>query len=188
MSQMWEKLIEDGQSSLRGCLSLGRVSISKSTGDMCIRLESNRLLSQDEIDQVSSRLSGAFSPTRVVTRVSYAALRDEVLRDPTRALQALRRGVREASPASVPFINWQGGGWTLEDGLLTVCVSTNEALSVMLAQWKTKSAAGTSASATSGSSTDPSASPASSSAPSPAAGSSSSAGSRLSSRARSRSR
>ena len=131
MSQMWEKLIEDGQSSLRGCLSLGRVSISKSTGDMCIRLESNRLLSQDEIDQVSSRLSGAFSPTRVVTRVSYAALRDEVLRDPTRALQALRRGVREASPASVPFINWQGGGWTLEDGLLTVCVSTNEALSYL---------------------------------------------------------
>ena len=44
MSEVWRKLIETDDGELAKCLSLARVSISKQTGNMQVRLNSTRLL------------------------------------------------------------------------------------------------------------------------------------------------
>ena len=129
--QPWEKLIETEDGALAGCLSLSRVSISRKTGNMRVCFQSSRLLSRGEYKLVASRMSGAFPQVRVETRVSYPALKDRVEKDISVASGLMKELVRHESPGSMPFIDWDGKGWQLEGGKLTVCVSSAEGMAYL---------------------------------------------------------
>lgn len=124
--QPWQKLIETEDGALAGCLSLSRVSISRKTGNMRISFQSTRLLSRSEYKLVSSRMAGAFPQVRVETHVAYPALRETVEKDISVASSLMKELVRHESPGSMPFIDWDGRDWKLEDGKLIVCVSSEE--------------------------------------------------------------
>ena len=129
--QPWEKLIETEDGALAGCLSLSRVSISRKTGNMRVCFQSSRLLSRGEYKLIASRMAGAFPQVRVETRVSYPALKDRVEKDISVASGLMKELVRHESPGSMPFIDWDGKGWQLEDGKLTVCVSSAEGVAYL---------------------------------------------------------
>ena len=74
MSEVWRKLIETDDGELAKCLSLARVSISKQTGNMQVRLNSTRLLSSVESTLVEGRFAGAFPAVKVETLISYPEL------------------------------------------------------------------------------------------------------------------
>ena len=129
--QPWEKLIETEDGALAGCLSLSRVSISRKTGNMQVSFQSSRLLSRSEYKLVSSRMAGAFPQVRVETSISYPALKPDVERDISVASSLMKELVRHESPGSMPFIDWDGKGWKLEDGKLNVCVSSAEGVAYL---------------------------------------------------------
>ncbi len=126
MSQAWEKLIETEDGALAGCLSLSRVSISRATGNVRVRFQASRLLTRGEYKFVARQMASAFPQVRVETSVSYPALRGRVEQDISVASGLMKELVRHESPGSMPFIDWDGKGWRLEDGKLTVCVSSAE--------------------------------------------------------------
>ena len=134
MSQPWEKLIQTEDGALAGCLSLSRVSISRATGNVRIAFQASRLLSHSEYKFVSRQMASAFPQVQVSTSVGYAALRDRVMEDVSVASGLMKDLVRRESPGSMPFIDWNGEGWRLQDGKLTVCVSSAEGASYLKAR------------------------------------------------------
>ncbi len=134
MSQPWEKLISTENGALADCLSLSRVSISRATGDVRVRFQASRLLSRGEYKFVAQQMASAFPQVRVETKVSYPALRACVERDLSVASALMKELVRHESPGSMPFIDWDGKGWRLEDGRLIVCVSSAEGAAYLRAR------------------------------------------------------
>ena len=126
MSEAWRKLIETDDRALADCLSLARVSISKKTGNMKVRLNSTRLLTKSEYALIENRFAGAFPAVRVETAVSYPVLHDRVQDDITVALGLFREILKRESPGTAPFIDWSASGWTLRDGRLNISVSSEE--------------------------------------------------------------
>ena len=63
MSELWRELIERESPALARGLSLSRVSISKSTGKMSVRLASGRILSGKEYKIIKNCLEQNFSLT-----------------------------------------------------------------------------------------------------------------------------
>ena len=134
MSQAWEKLIETDDGALLKCLTLSRVSISKQTGDMRVTFQSSRILRRDEYKFVASRMASAFPMVRVQTRVCYFALSDTVRADLSVASGLMKEQIRHESPGSMPFIDWEGRGWSLDGEKLTVCVSSAEGMNYLKAR------------------------------------------------------
>ena len=100
MSEAWRKLIETDDRALADCLSLARVSISKKTGNMKVRLNSTRLLTKSEYALIENRFAGAFPAVRVETAVSYPDLHDRVQDDITVALGLFREILKRESPGA----------------------------------------------------------------------------------------
>ena len=134
MSQAWEKLIETDDGALLKCLTLSRVSISKQTGDMRVTFQSSRILRRDEYRFVAARMASAFPMVRVQTRVCYFALSDAVRADLSVASGLMKEQIRHESPGSMPFIDWEGRGWSLDGEKLTVCVSSAEGMNYLKAR------------------------------------------------------
>ena len=134
MSQAWEKLIETDDGALLKCLTLSRVSISKQTGDMRVTFQSSRILRRDEYKFVAARMASAFPMVRVQTRVCYFALSDAVRADLSVASGLMKEQIRHESPGSMPFIDWEGRGWSLDGEKLTVCVSSAEGMNYLKAR------------------------------------------------------
>ena len=70
-------------------------------------------------------MASAFPQVRVETKVSYPALR-AAWSGTVGGVGLMKELVRHESPGSMPFIDWDGKGWRLEDGRLIVCVSSAE--------------------------------------------------------------
>ena len=126
MAELWKNLIAQEDPALADMLSLSRVSISKKTGQMRVRLRSGKLLDDAQFERVQRLIAGAFPAVGVKVQLEYPDLREQVLRDVTLASPVMKSLVRHESPGCMPFIDWNGKGWALEDGVLTVCVSSAE--------------------------------------------------------------
>ena len=126
MSEVWRKLIETNDGELAKCLSLARVSISKQTGNMQVRLNSTRLLSSVESTLVEGRFAGAFPAVKVETLISYPELGERVRGDIAMALGVLRDKLWLESPGGVSFLRFTGEDWSLEGDRLNICVSSEE--------------------------------------------------------------
>ena len=126
MSELWKNLIAQEDPALAQQLALSRVSISKKTGQMRVRLRSDRLLDDAQFERVRRLIAGAFPAVGVKVQLEYPALRERVLEDVTIASPVMKSLVRHESPGCMPFIDWNGKGWALDDGVLTVCVSSAE--------------------------------------------------------------
>ena len=126
MSELWKNLIAQEDPALAQQLALSRVSISKKTGQMRVRLRSDELLDDAQFERVRRLIAGAFPAVGVKVQLEYPALRERVLEDVTIASPVMKSLVRHESPGCMPFIDWNGKGWALDDGVLTVCVSSAE--------------------------------------------------------------
>ena len=76
-------------------------------------------------------MAGAFPQVKVETSITYPALKSKVEEDISVASGLMKELVRHESPGSMPFIDWNGNGWKLEDGKLTVCVSSAEGMAYL---------------------------------------------------------
>jgi predicted rRNA methylase YqxC with S4 and FtsJ domains len=83
MSELWKNLIAQEDPALAEALELSRVSISKKTGEMRVRLNSEKLLSDAQFDCAQRRIAAAFPAVRVKVSLEYPALRQRVLEDIT---------------------------------------------------------------------------------------------------------
>ena len=134
MAELWKNLIAQEDPALAEALELSRVSISKKTGAMRVRLRCDRILNDAQFECVNRRIAGAFPAVGVKVQLEYPALRARVLEDISVACGLMKSLVRHESPGCMPFIDWSGKGWTLEDGVLTVRVSSAEGLSFLKAR------------------------------------------------------
>ena len=126
MSELWKNLIAQEDPSLADALSLSRVSISKKTGEMRVLLQAPRMLNDAQFNKAQRLIAAAFPLVPVRVEVEYPGLRDAVREDITLACGLLKSMIRRESPGCIPFVDWTGKGWTLEDGTLTLCVSSAE--------------------------------------------------------------
>ena len=131
MAELWKNLIAQEDPALAERLTLSRVRISKKTGQMRVRLRSDTLLGDAQFERAQRLIAGAFPAVAVKVQLEYPALREQVLQDVTLASPVMKSLVRHESPACMPFIDWNGKGWALEDGVLTVCVSSAEGASFL---------------------------------------------------------
>ena len=134
MSELWKNLIAQENPALAEALELSRVSISKKTGAMVVRLRCGHILDDAEFECATRRLAGAFPAVGVKVQLEYPALRERVLEDLSVAGPLMKSLVRHESPGCVPFIDWSGKGWTLKDGVLTIQVSSAEGKSFLKAR------------------------------------------------------
>ena len=126
MAELWKNLIAREDPALAEQLALSRVSISKKTGQMRVKLRSAKLLDDAQFERVRRLIAGAFPAVGVKVQLEYPDLREQVLEDVTIAGPVMKSLVRHESPGCMPFIDWNGKGWALKDGVLTVCVSSAE--------------------------------------------------------------
>lgn len=124
MSELWRQLVANADPALSELIKLARVQISKSTGAMIIVLNAARILSRKEFKVLENAFAGAFPSVRVTVAVQYPAMREAVEKDIRLAMGLLSELVAHESPASMPFLEWDHAEWKLENGKLTVCVSS----------------------------------------------------------------
>ena len=126
MAELWKNLIAQEDAALAEALTLSRVSISKKTGEMRVRLQCAKILNDAQFERTQRLISAAFPAVRVKVQLEYPALREAVQQDISIASGLMKSLVRHESPGCMPFIDWNGKGWSLKDGVLTVCVSSAE--------------------------------------------------------------
>ncbi len=126
MAELWKNLIAQEDVALAEALTLSRVSISKKTGEMRVRLQCAKILNDAQFERTQRLISAAFPAVRVKVQLEYPALREAVQQDISIASGLMKSLVRHESPGCMPFIDWNGKGWSLKDGVLTVCVSSAE--------------------------------------------------------------
>ena len=126
MSQLWNDMIAREDPALAARLRLSKVTISQKTGQMRVRFASDDLLNDAQFSKVERLMSSAFPDVGVKIQLEYPAMQEKVLQDVTIASPVMKSLVRHESPACMPFIDWNGKGWALKDGVLTVCVSSEE--------------------------------------------------------------
>ena len=134
MSELWKNLIAQEDAALAEALSLSRVSISKKTGEMRVRFQSDRILNDAQFERAQRLIAGAFPAVPVKVQLEYPALREAVREDISIASGLMKSLVRHESPGCMPFIDWNGKGWALKDGVLTVCVSSAEGMAYLKAR------------------------------------------------------
>ena len=134
MSELWRDLIAREDADLAARLRLSRVTISKRTGQMRVKLASDSLLNDAQFARVERLMGSAFPAVRVKVQMEYPSMREAVLRDVTLASPVMKSLVKHESPGCMHFIDWNGKGWKLEDGLLTVCVSSEEGAAFLKAR------------------------------------------------------
>jgi len=134
MAELWKNLIAQEDAALADALALSRVNISKKTGEMRVRFQCDRILNDVQFECVQRLMAGAFPGVRVKVQLEYPVLREKVLEDISVASSLMKSLVRHESPGCMPFIDWNGEGWALRDGVLTVCVSSPEGANFLKAR------------------------------------------------------
>ncbi len=134
MSQLWNDMIAREDPALAARLRLSKVTISQKTGQMRVRFASDSLLNDAQFAKVERLMSSAFPDVRVKIQLEYPTMQEQVLSDVTLASPVMKSLVKHESPACMPFIDWNGKGWALKDGVLTVCVSSEEGAAFLKAR------------------------------------------------------
>ncbi len=101
---------------------------------MRIRFQSERILNDDQFAKVQQLMASAFPAVRVKVQMEYPTLREAIAQDIAIASGLMKSLVRHESPGCVPFIDWNGKGWSLKDDVLTVCVSSAEGAAYLKAR------------------------------------------------------
>ena len=126
MSELWRELIERQSPELAGALALRRVSISKTTGEMCVQLCADRLFTRAEYKSVHQAFAAAFPAVGVGLKISYPALKERAEADISSIAPLLIELVRHESPGSVPFLLNGDTDFSLKDGVFTIHATGEE--------------------------------------------------------------
>ena len=134
MPELWRELIAREDAGLAKRLQLSRVRISKQTGRMRVKFSCAEILTDAEFERVERLMASAFPAVRVKVQMEYPALREAVMADISIASSLMKSLVKHESPGCMHFIDWNGVGWRLADGVLTVCVSSEEGAAFLKAR------------------------------------------------------
>ena len=126
MSELWTGLFAESQSELVNNLSMGRVQVSRTTGDLSVCVNSRRILKSHDIRTIETAFKKGFSHVRVNVQVNYPYLKQQVIADIESYKSVIIQRVVSDSPACMPFLEWNGGKWHLENDTLTVEVNSRE--------------------------------------------------------------
>ncbi|MBQ3575042.1 MAG: PHP domain-containing protein, partial [Clostridia bacterium] len=126
MSELWRELIERESPALARGLSLSRVSISKSTGKMTVRLASGRILSRKEYKTLKNCFESAFPAIGVNVDVRYPELKSKVEEDINAATPLFKDLLSHACPGAVHFLDWNSGAWKFDGDRLLINSASSE--------------------------------------------------------------
>ena len=134
MQELWTDYIEPVSPGLTRCLKIERVTLSKSRGNLVVRLQSTRLLTAAERRSLEQGFAAGFPGVSVQVRVRYHALGERLPEGLGELLPCVREHLMHLSPGSVYFIDWNAGNWTISGRDLTIAVATNDGMNYLKAQ------------------------------------------------------
>ena len=126
MSEIWRDLVSSADRDLAALLSLGEVTLSRSTGDMQVKLNASRLLSARERKTVETALKRGLPGANFSLKINYPALKQKVLDDISGYKSVLIARILEESPGSAAFLGWESSVWELKGDVLTISVSSRQ--------------------------------------------------------------
>ncbi|MCR4620810.1 MAG: PolC-type DNA polymerase III [Clostridiales bacterium] len=126
MSEIWKDLVSGADRDLAALLSLGEVTLSRSTGALLVKLNASRLLSTRERDTVETALRKAFPGSQFSLKINYPALKEDVLNDISKYKSVLIGRILEESPGSAAFLGWESSVWELKGDVLKISVSSRQ--------------------------------------------------------------
>ena len=125
---MWTQLMQGESKKLLALISLGGVKLSRSTGDLSITFNAQRLLTDREKELVLTSMSRGFEGQNVSVEFNYPALRETAQSDINAVKKAVIDRVLRESPGCMSFLLWENGAWTLENDVLTINTATREGM------------------------------------------------------------
>ena len=126
MSELWRELIERESPALARGLSLLRVSISKSSGKMTVRLSSGRILTRKEYKTIKNCIEGAFPAVGVSVDVRYPDLKETIENDLSVATPLFKDLLSHACPGATHFLDWSSGAWKNDGDRLFINSASSE--------------------------------------------------------------
>ena len=126
MSEMWPQLMTGESQKLTRLISLGKVKLSRSTGEMEIDFNAERLLTNRETDLIQVSMQNGFPNQKVRVNVNYPALREEARNDINNYKGAIIDRVLRDSPACMPFLIWDDADWSLDGDVLSIQIASGQ--------------------------------------------------------------
>ena len=111
MSEIWKDLVSSADRDLAALLSLGEVTLSRSTGDVLVKLNASRLLSVRERKTVETALKKGLPGSNFVLKINYPALKDKAIEDISAYKSVLIARILEESPGSAAFLGGESSVW-----------------------------------------------------------------------------
>ena len=131
MSELWTQLLTGESKKLTPLLTVDKVRLSRSTGEMEINFNAERLLTNRECKLIEEAMKNGFPKQKVSVNVNYAALKQQALEDINSYKSVVIDRVLRESPACMPFLMWDDADWSIQDGVLYIDISSLEGASFL---------------------------------------------------------
>ncbi|MBQ6645455.1 MAG: PHP domain-containing protein, partial [Clostridia bacterium] len=131
MSEMWTQLMTGESQKLTRLISVGKVKLSRSTGDMEINFNAQRLLTGRECQLIETAMQSGFPKQKVTVNINYPALKEQASVDIDHYKGVILDRVLRVSPACMPFLIWEDAKWTIEGDVLSIGIASKEGASFL---------------------------------------------------------
>ncbi len=122
MSDLWRSLLRQLAPALVQSLALDKVIASRAGDKLIICLHAARLLTGQEFYDILQSFEAGFPAAKVKLRVSYPALKEQVLENPATVSRFTLSILAQEMPGALPYLMGGEAAWRLEDGRLRVPV------------------------------------------------------------------
>ncbi len=118
MNELWRNIFKDVDPALVGCLTLDRVLVSRAGDKLVARFFASRLLEDREFSVLARALRAAFPGAKAYFRVSYPALKEDVLGNIAAYAPFICGLITRELPSAMPFLQWEEASWKMRGDLL----------------------------------------------------------------------
>jgi DNA polymerase-3 subunit alpha (Gram-positive type) len=122
MNELWRSIFKNIDPALSGCLTLDRVLVSRAGDKLVARFFSSRLMDDGEFSALSRAMREAFPQAQAKLRISYPALKDDVLSNISAYARFVCGLIVRELPGAMPFLQWEEADWKLRGDRLIVKV------------------------------------------------------------------
>ncbi len=126
MSEVWTELLKDTGTDIASVITLDRVTVSRSTGEMRAYFHASRLLSGREFNSISKAIKSGFPQNKLSVSISYPTLREAALSNIDAYKGVIIECVLAESPGSMPYLTWNDAKWTFRGDVLTITLTSKE--------------------------------------------------------------
>ncbi len=118
MNELWRNIFKDVDPALVGCLTLDRVLVSRAGDKLVARFFASRVLEDREFSVLARALRAAFPGAKAYFRVSYPALKEDVLGNIAAYAPFICGLITRELPSAMPFLQWEEASWKMRGDLL----------------------------------------------------------------------